>query len=105
MPNQTNSDALRRGSPSEVLPTVREGIKAAALKVGASCSGHSLKFDDILLLKTAEVCRILGNVHPRTLKRLEERGLIRPVSGLIRHKLYARRDVEALVAGLSDWKP
>jgi hypothetical protein len=58
-----------------------------------------------LLLKTAEVCRLLGDIHPRTLSRLEARGLIVPVSGLLRHKLYARRDVEALVENLSRWKP
>lgn len=58
-----------------------------------------------LLLKTAEVCRMLGGIHPRTLTRLESRGLIGPVSGLLRHKLYARRDVEALVESLSSWKP
>ena len=54
-----------------------------------------------LLLKTAEVCRMLGGIHPRTLARLESRGLIGPVSGLLRHKLYTRRDVEALVENLS----
>jgi DNA-binding transcriptional MerR regulator len=58
-----------------------------------------------MLLKTAEVCRILGGIHPRTLARLESRGLIGRVSGLLRHKLYARHDVEALVANLSSWKP
>lgn len=58
-----------------------------------------------LLLKTAEVCRLLGNIAPRTLSRLEARGLIRSVPGLLRHKLYARRDVEALVENLSSWKP
>ena len=58
-----------------------------------------------LLLKTAEVCRLLGEIHPRTLSRLEARGLIAPVSGLLRHKLYARRDVESLVENLSTWKP
>jgi hypothetical protein len=58
-----------------------------------------------LLLKTAEVCRMLGGIHPRTLARLESRGLIGPISGLLRHKLYARRDVEALVDNLSSRKP
>jgi hypothetical protein len=60
---------------------------------------------DPLLLKTAEVCRLLGNIAPRTLSRLEARGLIRSVPGLLRHKLYVRRDVEALVENLSTWKP
>ena len=58
-----------------------------------------------LLIKSKEVCRLLGGIHARTLARLESRGLIRPVSGLLRHKLYASRDVEALVASLSEWKP
>lgn len=58
-----------------------------------------------LLLKTAEVCRILGGIHPRTLARLESRGLIGRVSGLLRHKLYTRHAVEALVVNLSSWKP
>jgi hypothetical protein len=58
-----------------------------------------------LLLKVKEVTRLLGGVHPRTLLGLERRGLIRPVSGLLRHKLYALRDVEALVKNLSEWNP
>ena len=48
---------------------------------------------------------MLGGIHPRTLARLESRGLIGPVSGLLRHKLYVRRDVEALVENLGSWKP
>lgn len=59
--------------------------------------------DPSLLMKCKEVCRILGDIHPRTLKRLEERGLIHPASGLLRHKLYARRDVEALVENQIKW--
>lgn len=58
-----------------------------------------------LLVKAREACRLLGGVHPRTLARLEERGLIRSVPGLIRHRLYVRRDVEALVENLNSWKP
>lgn len=66
---------------------------------------HGFELTAPLLLKTAEVCRLLGEIHPRTLSRLEARGLIAPVSGLLRHKLYARRDVEALVENLRSWKP
>lgn len=58
-----------------------------------------------LLLNTKAVCCQLGGIHPRTLARLEFRGLLRPVSGLLRHKLYARKDIEALVENLSSWKP
>lgn len=58
-----------------------------------------------LLVKASEVCRLIGGVHPRTLARLGKRGLIRPVTGLLRHKLYRRSDVVALVENLSSWKP
>ena len=63
------------------------------------------ELDPPLLLKRKEACRVLGGIHPRTLARLESRGLIRAVSGLLRHKLYARRDVEALVENMSSWNP
>jgi hypothetical protein len=56
-----------------------------------------------LLLKTHEACEILGGIHARTLARLEQRGLIRGVK-LLRHKLYARQDVEALVENLRNWE-
>lgn len=59
--------------------------------------------DSPLLVKSKEVCRLLGSISPRTLIRLEQRGLIRPVVGLLRHKLYARCEVEALVQSLSEW--
>lgn len=58
-----------------------------------------------LLLKTSEVCRMLGNINSRTLSRLESRDLIFPVQGLLRHKLYRYSDVVALVENLSPWKP
>lgn len=55
-----------------------------------------------LLLKTQEACHVLGGIHPRTLARLESRGLIRGVK-LLRHKLYARADIEALVEEVRKW--
>ena len=55
-----------------------------------------------LLLKTQEACEILGGIHARTLARLEQRGLIRGVK-LLRHKLYARADIEALVEEVRKW--
>lgn len=57
-----------------------------------------------LLLKAPEVCRLLGGVSLRTLRRMENQGLLRSVH-LLRHKLYARQDVEALVENLRKWKP
>ena len=57
-----------------------------------------------LLLKTQEVCRLLGGIHPRTLHRLEKRGLIRCVPGLLRHKLYSQTDVINLIETLKNWK-
>lgn len=56
-----------------------------------------------ILLKTKDACRLLS-IHPRTLRRMEKAGLIRPVH-LLRHKLYVREDIERLVEGLRSWKP
>lgn len=55
-----------------------------------------------LLLKTQDACKVLGGIHPRTLSRMEERGLIKPLP-LLRHKMYLYSDLEALVAQLSEW--
>jgi hypothetical protein len=57
-----------------------------------------------LLLKTSEVCRLLGNVNARTVARLEERGLIRSVK-MIRHKMYPYEEVVKLVSNLNSYKP
>lgn len=57
----------------------------------------------VLLINTSEACRILGGIHPRSLSRMEARGLIRPVP-LLRHKLYAMADINNLVEGLRTWK-
>jgi len=56
-----------------------------------------------MLLKTREVCQMLGGIHPRTLARLEARGEIKSVH-LLRHKLYAVQDVVALVENLRNWR-
>ncbi len=55
-----------------------------------------------LLLKTREACKKLGGIHPRSLSRMEKAGLLRSVK-LLRHKLYAIQDLEALVESLRDW--
>lgn len=55
-----------------------------------------------LLLNVAAVCRILGGIHPKTLARLEARGLIRSVK-LIRHKLYPFEEVTKLVTNLKSF--
>lgn len=57
-----------------------------------------------LLLKTKQVCHLLGDVNERTLARLEKRGFIRRVP-LLRHKLYAYEDVVKMVEDLQSWKP
>lgn len=54
------------------------------------------------LLKVGDVCKLLGGIHPRTLSRMTKRGLIQPVS-IIRHKLYSREAVEALVKNNENW--
>ncbi len=56
-----------------------------------------------LLLKTTDACRALGGIHPRTLARLEQRGLIKSVP-LLRHKLYSREDIENLVEEVRKWR-
>lgn len=58
--------------------------------------------DAPLLVKTHDACKELGGIHPRSLARLEKRGLIHSVR-LFRHKLYAMADLKALVAELRDW--
>ena len=55
-----------------------------------------------LLVKTQDACKELGGIHPRSLARLEKRGLIRSVK-LLRHKLYAMDDLKALVEDLRGW--
>lgn len=57
-----------------------------------------------LLLKTLDACRQLGGIHPRTLARLEKRGLIRSVK-LLRHKLYSAKDIQKLSEEGDEWKP
>jgi hypothetical protein len=56
-----------------------------------------------LLLKTADACKTLGGIHPRTLSRLEQRGLISSVK-LVRHKLWAAEDLRGLVAKHQVWE-
>ena len=56
-----------------------------------------------LLLKTQAACRELGGIHPRSLARLERRGLIRSVK-ILRHKLYSMDELKAFVAKLSHWE-
>lgn len=56
-----------------------------------------------LLLKTKDVCRLLG-VCARTLKRMEERNLIRNV-GFLRHKQFDPEEIRRLVEQHRAWKP
>jgi predicted site-specific integrase-resolvase len=55
-----------------------------------------------LLLKAKDVCRILGGISSRTLRRLEQRGLVKGIA-LTRHKLYRREEVERLVEEVASW--
>jgi len=56
-----------------------------------------------LLLNSSEVCRLLGSISKRTLARMEKAGTIRSIC-LLRHKLYARKDIEILVENLCKWE-
>lgn len=56
-----------------------------------------------MLLKVADVCHLLGGIHPRTLSRMEKAGIIRSVH-LLRHKMYATADITNLVEDLRKWK-
>lgn len=49
-----------------------------------------------LLWNTKTACFVLGGISPRTLHRLEQRGLIKSVM-LTRHKLYTPKAVQRLV--------
>jgi len=86
---------VTNGLPSKVCPVVRVNnpANAAALEKGDL---------EPLLLNTSETCRLLGGICPRTLDRLEKRGLIRSLP-LLRHKMYAFADIESCVEGLRKW--
>ena len=60
--------------------------------------------DHRLLWNTKTVCEALGGIHPRTLARMEKDGLVCGVK-LLRHRLYARKDIESFVEGLRAWRP
>jgi hypothetical protein len=72
-------------------------VKASAL------SKTQEQQNDPLLIKADEACRILGGITKRTLDRLCQRGLIKPVP-FIRHKTYALADVQSLVQQLRSWE-
>jgi len=55
-----------------------------------------------LLLNTKDVCRLLG-MCPRSLARLEQRGLVHSVN-LLRTKLYSHREIESFAESLCKWK-
>ncbi|RYD74949.1 MAG: hypothetical protein EOP84_19070 [Verrucomicrobiaceae bacterium] len=79
---------------------MKRRIAAEALK--PSC-GHQISGGiPRLLLKTQDACVVLGGIHPRTLARMEERGLIKSLP-LLRHKMYLYSDLEALVDQLREW--
>jgi hypothetical protein len=50
-----------------------------------------------LTYSMAELCTALG-LCPTTIWRLEKRGLLRPIAG-IRHKLFAKTEVERFLTG------
>lgn len=49
--------------------------------------------------RTSEVLRILGGIDRSTLWKLEQRGLIKPVPGLRRNKIFAAKEIERFLAG------
>jgi hypothetical protein len=51
-----------------------------------------------LAFNLKEVCAVLGGISPVTVWRLEKRNLLRAVPG-IRHKLFAKTEVERFLAG------
>lgn len=57
-----------------------------------------------MLVNAAEACRLLGGISKKTLRRLEERGLVRSVK-LIRHRLFPRDQITSLVANLQTFRP
>jgi hypothetical protein len=57
-----------------------------------------------LLVKADTACKMLGGIHSRTLARLEKRRLIRPLPGLLRHKLYSIADIKSLIENLKTWE-
>lgn len=63
---------------------------------------NSIDLGDQLLWNTKKVCYVLGDICPRTVSRLEKRGLISKVP-LIRHKRYFPSDVVRLVENLRQW--
>ena len=108
----TSPARIESGDKHEKLNLVSAAYPPHGRKGYAPCKGLTCRKKerlepsntaDPLLLKREEVCRLLGNVSPRTVARLEQRGLIRPVS-LLRHKLYSREDVLALIENLKNWE-
>lgn len=74
--------------------------RKASHPVGKTSEGNE---EQQLLVSRKEVCRLLGNISARSVARLEERGLLRS-TGLLRHKLYRRADVEALANEELNWE-
>ena len=79
---------------------MKRRVATEAIKSGSS--HHSSGAVPRLLLKTQDACQVLGGIHPRTLARMEKRGLIKSVP-LLRHKCYVYDDLEALVDQLREW--
>jgi hypothetical protein len=94
--SQPPKQVVKNGRSAKSRPVARPGNQATTMAVADDESKP-------LLLDTCETCRLLA-VCPRTLDRLEKRGLIRSVK-LLRTKRFCRRDVESLVEGLLSWKP
>jgi hypothetical protein len=90
--------------PKQVVNNGRSAKSRPVARLGNQATTMAVADDEIepLLYNTTQTCRLLG-VCPRTLDRLEKRGLIRSVK-LTRCKLFARKDIEALVEEYRIWK-
>jgi hypothetical protein len=115
-PNRSSARAAETPNTNPNLSelSTTDGVFAERPRVGEPCVRLTRKAQTVshdaqgapaggaILLKRDEVCRLLGNISPRTVARMEERGLIRPVR-ILRHKLYSRAALEALVNNETNW--
>jgi hypothetical protein len=66
----------------------RKGSDASSPTGSAPAAGGALK--------VREACQYLGGIHPSTLRRLAQRGLIRP-NRMFRHTLYTRAELDRVL--------
>jgi len=116
-PNRSSATAAETRSinPNHREPSLNDGALTERFPEGKSCVRTTRKAsppvgktsegneEQQLLVSRKEVCRLLGNISARSVARLEERGLLRS-TGLLRHKLYRRADVEALANEELNWE-